>query len=85
MIRPFSSADMKNYETFCNHIQICQSELYARPQICKQHFYIAMGSLHAMENKTPEMKPIVQYIGRDFEDKLNDEHKRAGFHMATRY
>lgn len=54
-----------------------EEELYHRPQISKQHFYVAMSALPDNSVRT--------YIGKDFENKLMEQHAKYGLHMSPRY
>lgn len=85
LIDPYADMYPLQHSKFCTHMAKCHEELYSRPQICKQHFYIAMNSLHDMETTSPELTPTVQYIGSDFETKLVTEYQRNGMHTSTRY
>ncbi len=85
LVHTYSGIDPDNYKIFCDEITKCKEELFKRPQIAKQHFYIGMASLHKMEPQEPEMTPVIQTIGRDIESILIDQHKAYGMHMFPRY
>ncbi len=85
MVHPYSGIDPENYNNFCDEITKCKDELFKRPQISKQHFYIAMASLHKMEIQEPEMTPVIQIIGKDIESKIIDQHRQNGLYIFPRY
>lgn len=85
MVYPYSGIDPDNYQTFCNEITKCKEELFKRPQISKQHFYIGMAALHRMEVQEPEMTPIIQDIGVEIESKLEEQHRKSGLYIIKKY
>lgn len=85
MVHPYSGVNPDKYYTFCDEITKCKNELHTRPQISKQHFYVAMKSLHDMEVEEPELTPIIKSIGKDIEEMLIYEHKRVGLYIFPRY
>lgn len=85
MVHPYSGIDPENYGIFCSEINKCKGNLYDRPQIAKQHFTIAMNSLHKMEVEEPEMTPVIQEIGKEIESKLIEQHKAYGLYIFPRY
>ena len=85
MVYPYSGVDPTNYYGFVNNIKRCKQEMFFRPTISNQYFYIAMGHLHEMEVQEPDMSPIIVEIGTDFERILVYEHERRGVKMFPRY
>lgn len=85
MVYPYSGVDPPNYYGFVDHIKKCRREMFSRPQISNQHFYIAMNHLHDIEVQEPDMTPIILTIGTEFERLLVYEHARRGITMFPRY
>jgi hypothetical protein len=85
LVYPYSGVDPDNYYAFVNNIRQCKQEMFVRPQISKQYFYIAMSHLHEIEVQEPDMSPIISEIGTDFERLLIYEHTRRGINMFPRY
>ena len=69
--QPQAPFDMVGPE-FVNLIDNCYKEMYTRPQIAKQYFYMAMDG-------------IDDSVGENIEKELVKQHQAYGFSIKPRY